>query len=79
MTKETIYIDSSYGKFQFINGKKAEIHTNRHYTTGGRAWGWIEPVIRECGRDCAYWDNETSKNEDWAKSIIRKHNESINT
>jgi hypothetical protein len=77
MKEKDNHIDCSYGKFRFIEGKKAEIRTNRHYTTGGRLWGWIEPVVRECGRDCAYWSNETSKNEEWAKQIVREHNDSL--
>ena len=71
------YKDCSGGEFEFLPGKKACLKTNRHYTSNGSAWGWIEPVVRECGRDCAYWDNDTEQNEIWAKTLIKRHNETI--
>lgn len=60
-----------------INGKDVphntvpwRIATNRHTTTRGNSWGWIEGAP---GNIC--WSNDGSFNSDAASAAVRDHNQ----
>lgn len=51
------------------NGVRWETRRNRHPTTGGLSWGWIEGAA---GNVC--WENGTSFDSDAAEAACREHN-----
>lgn len=53
-----------------IPGKKLSIHTNRHTSTAGNSWGWIEGcTLNIC------WSNDNNKfNHKAAGEFVREYN-----
>jgi hypothetical protein len=51
------------------NMQRWSVKRNRHPTTRGYAWGWIEGSLNVC------WDNEGAFTECVAEEISRLHNE----
>ena len=64
--------DCCYQEIVPIPGRKLSVHTNRHLSTDGTAWGWIEG----CDKNIC-WANNHSFNHEQAAKFVKEYNQSL--
>ena len=52
-----------------LNGRKLSLHTNRHTTTDGYLWGWIEGTTRN-----TVWGDDSKFNYEKAEKLVDDYN-----
>lgn len=57
-----------------LPGQRLSVKVNRHTTTSGELWGWIEGTDRN-----TVWGNDSRFNQAAAEELCNRYNESLST